>query len=336
MILHPLIIALVVGSALVSLMTLTSSWLGFRILKCWDIVSGSELQIELEKKTYLVSTLMAYAFIFEILSFFLFIYTAEDLHWLFTGAMCAAGSLNANEYGYRALLMKIAAFILAGLWLVMNHADNRARDYPLIKEKYAFLLLLTPFVLAGTYFQGAYFLNLRANVITSCCGSLFGSDHTLTQNLMSFISGFRVNPLREAFYLTAFFSMGAGILFHRGFDWLGSVFSASSLTFFLVSAVSLVSFICLYIYELPTHHCPFCLLQSDYFYIGYLFYGSLLGGVISGVGVGILMPFRRIGSLKESLPEFQKKLACLSAILSFAFTALATWKMICSNFILPL
>lgn len=102
MILSPAILALMMGSAAAVLLALYASILGVRILRHWDLSSGSELQLGLEKRTYLVSTLIAWAFAFQIGSLFLFIFTAEDLHRLFAGAMCAAGTLNVNEFGYPA------------------------------------------------------------------------------------------------------------------------------------------------------------------------------------------------------------------------------------------
>ena len=61
--------------------------------------------------------------------------------------MCAAGTLNVNSYGYPTFLLKIFNCILAGLWLVINYADNQAYDYPLIRGKYVLLLILAPLVL---------------------------------------------------------------------------------------------------------------------------------------------------------------------------------------------
>ena len=44
--------------------------------------------------------------------------------------MCAAGTLNVNAYGYPALILKVVNAVLAGQWLILNHADNRVPDYP--------------------------------------------------------------------------------------------------------------------------------------------------------------------------------------------------------------
>jgi len=138
MILSPAVIALMLGSAAVGLLALYASAWGVRILRHWDLQNGSESQLQLEKRTYLVSTLMAWAFAFQAGSLFLFIFTAEDLHRLFVGAMCAAGTLNVNGFGYPTVLLKVGNALLAGIWLIVNYTDNRASDYPLIRKKYAF------------------------------------------------------------------------------------------------------------------------------------------------------------------------------------------------------
>jgi hypothetical protein len=98
--------------------------------------------------------------------------------------------------------------------------------------------------------------------------------------------------------------------------------------------LSILSFISLYYYELPTHHCPFCILQKEYGYIGYPVYVALLGGAVSGMGVGILMPFRKMRSLSETLPSLQKRLALISFILYLIFAVMVTLRMVFSDFIL--
>ena len=308
-------------------MLLYSSWFGLGILRQWDLSSGSEQQLGLERRTYLISTILSYAFGFQLISLFLFIFTAEHLHSLFTGAMCAAGTLNVNQYGYPTIILKAVNFILIGLWLVINYSDNKTFDYPLIKTKYAILLVLTPFVLAETVLQSAYFLGLHADVITSCCGSLFGGD---SGGVGSEIAALPRRPLELAFYTGMSATVLSGIFFYktgRG----GAVFSVLSVLVFLISVASLIAFISPYIYELPTHHCPFCILQGEYSYIGYLHYLFLMGGVVSGAGSGVLMPFRKISSLKAIAPEIQKKLVLISLTCYILFASLVTWQIVFSG-----
>ena len=104
------------------------------------------LQLELERRTYLISTFMSYAMGFQLLSLFLFIYTADTLSSLFIGAMCAAGSLKVNGFGYPTLILKIVSCLLAGLWLIVNYIDNKAYDYPINPNQVlVFVLSLLPF-----------------------------------------------------------------------------------------------------------------------------------------------------------------------------------------------
>jgi len=87
-----------------------------------------------------------------------------------------------------------------------------------------------------------------------------------------------------------------------------------------VAVAALISFFCLYIYELPTHHCPFCLLKREYGWVGYPLYATLLGGAIAGLGVGALNFFRDRESLAAVLPTLQAHLTWSTLILAALFT----------------
>lgn len=330
MILHPSILALTAGSLLVSFMVLYSARPALQILRKWDIRSGSEQQLILERKTYLISTFLAFVFGFELLSLFLFIFTADQIHGFFVGAMCAAGSLYANPFGYPALLVKMINFLLAGVWLVLNYVDNRGYDYPLIKKKYLFFLLLAPLILGEAVLQAAYFLRLEPNLITSCCGTLFSRE---TSTLPAEILFAPRIPTMISFYVVMVLAIGSGLFtFLKGKG--GYLVSGLSALAFVVSLVSVLSFISLYVYELPTHHCPFCILQKEYGYVGYPLYLTLFGGTILGLGVGVLAPFRKIKSLSPILPAIQRRLALISSLLFLIFGGLVTVLILLSNLVL--
>ena len=327
MILHPAVIALLVGSLLIVTMLVYAAFYGVQILRGWDISSGSELQLSLERKTYLISTLVTYAFGFQLISFFLFIYTSDSLCHLLVGAMCAAGTLSSNAYGYPALLLKLFNFILAGLWLIVNYTDNQSSAYPLIRKKYGLLLVITPFMLAEAVVQGRFFLNLQPNVITSCCGSLFSEA---AEGIAADIVAFPPAPTAMVFFATMCVTLALG-LYHYLRGKGGYCFAIASATTFLVAIAAILSFISPYIYELPTHHCPFCILQHEYGYVGYLLYGTLLGGAVTGMGVGILQPFRTTAGLATILPVIQKSLTKAALILYGVFCAVVLWQIIFSE-----
>lgn len=326
MILHSAALALLLIALLVSSMGIYAGYYGMRILGRWNPASGSDLQLELERRTYLISTIMSYILSFELMSLFLFIYTADDLHTLFTGAMCAAGTLAVNSFGYPALLLKIVNFLLAGVWLIVNYADNRGYDYPLIRVKYELLNLLVPLLVLESVLLFAYFAGVKPDIITSCCGSLFSHE---SGSFSGDLASLPHRPMQIAFFSGMAITAFSGMFFYLK-GRAGYLFSVAATVTFLIAAASVISFICLYFYELPTHHCPFCLLQKEYGYIGYVLYATLFGGAVTGIGTGVLMPFRKTGSLARIVPVIQRRLVLVTLVCYLLFTLISVWEMIFS------
>lgn len=330
MILHPSVIALLAGSLLLGGLLLYAGSHGLQILRHWDLKSGSELQLSLERKTYLISTVMSYGLAFQVLSLFLFIYTADSLSGLFSGAMCAAGSLLVNKYGYPALILKVLNAILSGLWLIMNAADVRSPDYPLIRPKYRLLTGIAPLILIEAFIQGRYFIGLSPEIITSCCGSLFSAGD---EGFGAGIASLPVRPMEVIFgacLVFLFFSGGWFLMKGRG----GYLFAFSAGAMFPVAIASLTSFISPYFYEIPTHHCPFCILQSGYGYIGYPVYLSLFAGTVTGMGAGMLMFFRNADSLAPVLPVMERRLALASLASYLVFSVIVIGRILTTSFVL--
>jgi hypothetical protein len=99
----------------------------------------------------------------------------------------------------------------------------------------------------------------------------------------------------------------------------------------VASLAGIIAFVSSYVYELPTHHCPFCLLQREYHFIGYPLYGSLLGGSVAGMGAGLLGWFREVPSLAERLPALQRRLAGVAFVLLGTFAVLVAWIVLSSG-----
>lgn len=292
MTLHPGVLALLTGCTAALFLLAVGSLHAVRILRGWDFGSSSEDQLDLERSTVLVSTAAAVALGFEAASVFLFVYTVDDVHTLFTGAMCATGSLNANPVGWWALALKLVLLFSGGLWLVVNGLDTQAEAAPLVRPKFGALLVLLPLVAADLGLQGSYFLGLRTGAITSCCGSLFEGGGSVA----SVVGSFPARPMLWVFYASSAALLGLGWRAHRTRQ--GRAAAAYSLfcVFFLPTALaSIVSFVSTYLYELPTHHCPFDFLQADYGYIGYPLYATLFLGCFFGVLPGLLAPLGRRG-----------------------------------------
>jgi hypothetical protein len=328
MTLNPAIIALTLSSLLGATYALYAAGLGVQISRHWDLTSGSERQLRLERRTYLVSTILLYLLVLTIGSLFFFAYTADSMHDQILGAMCAAGSFNAHPAGYPALMMKIANVLLCGLWLVMNHTDNQAEDYPLIKSKYRLLSVIAGCLTIESMLTIGYFAGLKTDVITSCCGTLF-SDTSGT--LSGHIAALPPKPTAILFFVMAALILRVGVHF-RLTGRHGKILGVLSAALFPVTLAAVLSFISVYYYELPTHHCPFCLLQADYRYIGYPLYAALFTAVIAGSSVGVLERFKRLSSLRGIIPAIQKKLCTLALGADALLIAIAAYPMVFSSF----
>ncbi|MCX8087343.1 MAG: hypothetical protein N3C63_10665 [Rhodocyclaceae bacterium] len=332
MIFQPAIIALLLAAGLSLVMLLMAAPFAVQVIRHWDIQSGSERQLKLERLTYLFSTLIAFVCAIQIAAALLFVFTADKLAVMFVGAMCAVGALNVNAFGFPALFVQLALFFLASIWLAINHADSHARDYPLVKLKYALLLAAIPLFALSLWLQARYFLGLKADVITSCCGSLFSES---SASVASEVAALEAKPAMLLFY-GALLAAIALSFWHqrRRDDWSGLATALAALLAFLASLAGILSFVSLYVYEHPHHHCPFCLLKPEYGYQGYALYLPLFAATAAGLASGVLRFFSRRPSLASIVPRLSGRLARFAAIGYGLFALIATWMIGRSNLIL--
>ena len=80
------------------------------------------------------------------------------------------------------------------------------------------------------------------------------------------------------------------------------VLALTSAGAFVAAITGILSFVSLYIYEHPHHHCPFCILKPEYDYQGYWLYLPLFVATAAGLGAGAMQPFARVPSLAKILP----------------------------------
>jgi hypothetical protein len=213
--------------------------------------------------------------------------------------------------------------------MIINYADNQTHDYPLIRPKYKLLILLTVIIGLETFFQTSYFMGLRADVITSCCGTLFSEE---TKSIAGEMAGLPPYGTRLVFYLAVILTLRVGIhvlVTGKGAAAFGLLAGATT----VVSLAAVVSFISPYYYELPTHHCPFCLFQNDYHYIGYPLYIFLFLGGITGMGTGAIEGLKGPASLSRLIPALQRRLCLFSMAGFLIFALIATYPMIFTDFV---
>ena len=79
MLFQPAIIALLLASGLAALMVVSSVPFAWRVLRRWNLASGSEDQLLLERRTYLVVTLLKIVMAAEAAALVLFVFNADRM-----------------------------------------------------------------------------------------------------------------------------------------------------------------------------------------------------------------------------------------------------------------
>jgi hypothetical protein len=327
---HPPVLALTLVSLLSAAAAVWACMFAVELLRRWDLSSGAEAQVHLERRTYLVSTVMALVMAAELASLVLFIFNADRMAVMFVGAMCAVGTLNASAYGFPALLAKLGVFFAASLWLAVNRADSQGRDYPLIRVKYRLLLAVAPLIVLAAGLQLAYFLDLKADTITSCCSRLFAPERP---GLSGELTGLGERPALILLFTSLGCLLAAGAAALR-WPRSAALYGAGSAAFFVIAIAAVISAVSLYVYEHPNHHCPFCLLKREYGYFGFALYVPLFAGTALGLPAGFFGLLRQPPSLGPVMPALLRRLTLISMACFSVFGAIAAWAIWASKLIL--
>ncbi len=91
----------------------------------------------------------------------------------------------------------------------------------------------------------------------------------------------------------------------------GMLLGVAGIGALVLSLAAIVSFVSLYIYEDPRHHCPFCILKAEYSYQGYALYVPLFAATAAAVGALALAPFSRRPELRARVARATRMLARL-------------------------
>jgi hypothetical protein len=262
--------------ATIAFLFLSSLYFAYKILKDWDFDSTSPYQFKLEKRDYFVSLTLFFALIFKILLLPYYINLLDKLSYKLPGAMCAAGVVNANEYGLPLLVIKIFIIFIAGIWIYINASDKKEENLPFIKPRYYIFLILFVLIVVELALEYLYFSNINTDKIVMCCSTIYG----VNASSVALPFGLGITEILYLFYLII------AIIILSYFTKNMLLHSLFNLFYLFISFYALTYLFSTYVYELPTHKCPYCLFQSDYYYVGYLLWGSLIAGVfysLSGV-----------------------------------------------------
>ena len=320
-------LALSVCSAAVLFLVVMALRTAIRVLRYWSPDSDDSRQIRLENEIWLTSTLLQYTLFFQIFSLVLFVLAADNFCKIIVGAMCATGSLLANPFGIPALLVKIIAVFFYGMWIVLHKIDICSPDYPLVRLKYWYFIALLPLIFLDIILQSLYLAGLSPDIITSCCGVVFDTSGGGRSN--NLLPAFDQLTVLVLFYGTAILLLGIGWIarFRRKFvQYLPLCCLA---TFFLfIAIVAITTVFSSYVYAMPYHHCPFCILKGEYFGIGYFLYGSLFLAVFLLVVPAVVDRFKKREDLHDCVVTMQARAVNWGLALLVFFVALSSYHLL--------
>jgi hypothetical protein len=218
-------------------------------------------------------------------SLLLTVLAADRLSHGVRGAMCAYGVFRAVDLGFPALGTSVVVALVGGVVTQLFALDGRLRGSALVRPLAWIAIAVAPLALLDLVVTAGFLLRLDLTVVASCCSvgldTVAGAD-----------GGFVGGP-RELATGLALLLVSAAALYawrtsrrSRAADALGPVvasglLSALALPFACAAAVLEVA---PYVFELPGHLCPFCLLRSDVYGIGYPLFGAIFLAVTWSLG----------------------------------------------------
>lgn len=243
----------------------------------FDFKKYDARQYAMERKAWLVVTIVVFAVIVKLLLFAYLVFTIDSLSGIVPGAMCAAGVISFNDYGMMLLYLKMAVLFGFGFWMILNYEDLQSGNYPWFKQKMLLYIVMFLFTSVELFYEFSFFNAIDIHKVINCCSTLYG-----------LLEG--MNPLPYGFDKTELI-----VVFSLSYLLVLSSFKGAQnrvLLFALLLFAQLAYYIVLYvtgpyIYQQPNHNCPFCMLQREYYHIGYIVWGLLYGGVFCGIG-GVL------------------------------------------------
>lgn len=333
MLLNSWAIALLVSAAAALFLLGGAMRTAIRVLLSWAPEEDTARQIALENETWLAALLVRYGMVLQLASLLLLVLAADSFSHILIGAMCATGAFVANGYGMPALVVKLFGLFFYGFWLVLHRLDIRSEFLPLTRIKFAYLLLLGPLLAVDISLLVLYLINLKPDIITSCCGVVFAAAAGEGRNL--------IGPLPIVHAMVLFYGIAGTLLFlafylqrrnrkieptpHTRTLLVHFIFGLGCLFFFMLSLVIITAVISPYIYALPSHRCPFDILRGEYHGIGYPMYLSLMLASFVGISSAATVFLQKLPGLAVPVQHFRQ--TCLRIFLVFlpVFIALVTW-----------
>ncbi|MEJ2373796.1 MAG: hypothetical protein P8Y16_08460, partial [Sulfurimonas sp.] len=184
--LTPEVLTIYIVDILFLLFSVIAFYLSVQIVLNYDRNKNTALQYELEKKSYLASTIIKFIFFIKIPLFVFFVFTLDKISDILVGAMCAAGVVNATEYGVPLLILKMINLYLFAFWITMNAQDMKDEKQQYFKLKFILFIVASILLVVEITTEMVMFSSIDINSVVDCCGAIFSvTDTTYISEILS-------------------------------------------------------------------------------------------------------------------------------------------------------
>ncbi|PID47729.1 MAG: hypothetical protein CR967_03640 [Proteobacteria bacterium] len=269
--LSPFLLSIFIVEIIILTLFSISLYWAIKISLDFDLNNTSTYQYNLANSGYLVAIIITFTLSVKLGIFLYFIFSLDALSSIVPGAMCAAGILSGSDFGVFMLGLKIINLFLLSGWLLINHYDLKSPISKYMKLKFIlfqplFFLLVLEFILSL-----AHFSQISTQTPVACCSVIF------SQNEINSLPFYQTKTFILSMFALSFILYSIFALLKKPIP-----FGILSIANSLIVIYAIIRFFSPYIYQLPTHLCPFCMLQKEYFYIGYPIYLLIFMTILSG------------------------------------------------------
>lgn len=272
--LNPFILTFLAVESLLFFFAFIAFYYSFKIVLGYRANRLSTKDYLLSKQGYLVSTIIVFILIIKLPLFLFFVWSMDEISFLVPGAMCGVGIVDATNFGAYMLFLKIINLFLLSGWLFINYKDFQSPTSNFFITKFKFFIPLFIFFIFEFVFEWIHFSSIRVDEVVECCSQIFKSTALA-----------KVPFWHKNLFILSIFYFSFLLLLFWALTKIEVMFGFFSFIFMFFTIYAIIRYFSPYIYELPLHKCPFCMLQQEYHYIGYLIYLLIFFGTLPGLFV---------------------------------------------------
>ncbi len=275
-----------------------------KVLRHFDVVRATEGQLALERQVELAGTFVRVGAGAQIVALLLSALAADKLSRGIRGAMCAYGTFASNEWGFRALYASVLAALAAGVVAQLYAFDTRVRGMDMVRALSWATLVLAPIAIADLALQLLFFTNLDLNVIASCCSVQLDP---VAAARAAYVTGPRVVATWLGPSIVLASVVVAFVAARKPRAPLVAVAGALSVLALPVAIGAVLLEVAPHAFEVPQHHCPFCLLRADVWGIGYPLFAAMFFAVTYGAGAALSALLARGPAARAAMAAFARQ-----------------------------